>query len=326
MKIVVTGSAGLVGSNIVRTLLNSGDTVTAMVHRDRRALEGLDVTIAAGDIEDVDSLRGVFAGVDAVVHSAGYVSIRKNEWDKLQRLNVHSTHNVAQACLDTGVKKLVYISSVHALKQEPLDEPLDENRDLALGSSFTPYDQSKAMAELEIQQAAQQGLHTIILRPTAVIGPHDYHPSALGKAIYYLSSGKWPAVVQGGFDWVDARDVGQGVCQALQLAPSGSHYLVTGTWTSVLELAERISAITGCFCPKIAFPLWTARLVVPVGDLVATRSRKEQVFTSATLGALDSNTHICRKKAEGGLGYSPRPLDETLRDTITWFKQNPPAL
>ena len=93
-----------------------------------------------------------------------------------------------------------------------------------------------------------------------------------------------------------------------------------------MELAERISAITGCFCPKIAFPLWTARLVLPVGDFIAIHSRKEQVFTSATLGALDSNIHICRKKAEDELGYSPRPLDETLRDTITWFTQNPPAL
>ncbi|MBP8857996.1 MAG: NAD-dependent epimerase/dehydratase family protein [Anaerolineaceae bacterium] len=215
MKIVVSGSAGLVGSNIVCTLLNNGDAVTAMVHRDRRALEGLDVTIAAGDIEDVDSLRVVFTGADAVIHSAGHVSIRKNEWDKLQRLNVQSTCNVAQACLDAGVKKLVYISSVLALELEPLDEPLDENRSLALGGRFTPYDRSKAMAELEIQQAAKQGLHTTILRPTAVIGLHDHHPSALGKAIYYLSRGKWPAVVQGGFDWVDARDVGQAVHQTL---------------------------------------------------------------------------------------------------------------
>lgn len=140
--------------------------------------------------------------------------------------------------------------------------------------------------------------------------PHDHHPLVIGKAVCYLSRGKLPAVAQGGFDWVDARDVGQGVRQALQLAPSGLHYLETGTWTSVLELAERISAITGCFRPRIAFPLWTAWLVVPVGDFVATHSRKEQVFTSATLGALDSNIHICRKKAEDELGYSPRPLDQ----------------
>ena len=147
-----------VGSNIVRTLLDGRDAVTTMDHRDRRALEGLDVTIAAGDIEDINSLESVFAGADAVVHSAGYVSIRKNEWDKLYRLN-ESTRNVARACLNGGVKKLVYISSVHALQQEPLDIPLDENRNLALDEQFTPYDRSKAvMDELEIQKATQQGL------------------------------------------------------------------------------------------------------------------------------------------------------------------------
>ncbi len=78
----------------------------------------------------------------------------------MQWLNVQSTRNIAQACLDAGGKKLVYISSVHALEQEPLDD----NRNLALGRGFTPYDRSKAMAEFEIQQAAKQGLHTTILR------------------------------------------------------------------------------------------------------------------------------------------------------------------
>lgn len=223
-------------------------------------------------------------------------------------------------------KKLVYISSVHALQQEPLDVPLDESRSLAEGERFTPYARSKAMAEIEIQKASVEGLHTIILRPTAVIGPYDYHPSALGKAVCLLSRGSWPVVVQGGFDWVDARDVGKAVQFALDHAPIGSHYLITGTWTSVLELAEQISSITGSFCPKIAFPLWMAKLAAPAGDFIASHSKKEQVFTSATLGALDSNTQICRKKAEKELGYKPRPLIETLLDTISWFQQNPPAL
>ena len=326
MKITVTGAAGLVGSNILRSLLEEGETVTAMVHRDRRALEGLGISACTGDIEDTSSLQQAFAGADAVVHSAGYVSIRGNEWDKLYRLNVLATRNVAKACLAAGVKKLVYISSVHALQQEPLDVPLDETRNLALGKGFTSYDRSKAMAEIEIQQAAKEGLHTSILRPTAVIGPHDHHPSALGKAVYLLSRGRWPAVVQGGFDWVDARDVGKAVHLALEHAPAGSDYLVTGTWTSILDLAERISTISGCFCPSIAIPLWMAKLVVPAGDFIASHSRKEQIFTSATLGALDSNTRICRVKAEKELGYQPRPLNETLSDTISWFQQNPPVL
>ncbi len=104
MKIVVTGAAGLVGSNIVRSLLETGETITAMVHHDRRALEGLNVFSITGDVEDPGSLQRAFDGADAVVHAAGFVSIRRNEWDKLHRLNVLATRNVTRACLASGVK------------------------------------------------------------------------------------------------------------------------------------------------------------------------------------------------------------------------------
>ncbi len=171
VNIVVTGASGLVGANIIRSLLESGENVTALVHQDKRALEGLSIRSLSGDIEDSISLQHAFRDADAVVHSAGFVSIRRNEWKKVYRLNVQATRNVGQACLTAGVKKLVYISSVHAQQQYPLDVPLDETRSLVKGKAFSPYDRSKAMAELALTAYASKGLHTIILRPTAVIGP-----------------------------------------------------------------------------------------------------------------------------------------------------------
>lgn len=326
MNIVVTGASGLVGANIIRNLLEYGENVTALVHRDKRALEGLSIRSLTGDIEDSISLQHAFRDADAVVHSAGFVSIRRNEWKKVYRLNVQATRNVAQACLASGVKKLVYISSVHAQQQHPLNIPLDETRPLVKGKSFSPYDRSKAMAEMALTAYATKGLHAIILRPTAVIGPHDYRPSALGKSVYLLSRGRWPAVVTGGFDWVDARDVGKAVKLALQYAPANSQYLISGTWTSVLELARRISSITHCFCPKIAFPLWLAECATPLGDLAASISTSEQVFTSVSMDALRSNPVILHQKAEKELGYTPRPLDETLHDTIAWFQKHIPTM
>ncbi len=322
MIVAVTGASGLVGANIVRSLLDAGISVRTLVHHNQQAIAGLNVETVQADIENLQSLIHAFRGVDAVVHAAGHVSLRRGDWDKVYRLNVLATRYVAQACLAASVPRLIHISSVHAHQQYPLEIPLDENRPLALDHQFSPYDRSKAMAELEITLAAQSGLNTTILKPTAVIGPHDYRPTALGKAIWMLGRGKWPVVIEGGFDWVDGRDVGKAVCLALNHAPPNAQYLITGTWTSVLDLADRISQITHGFCPKIAFPFWLARIATPAADLAADIFHFEPVFTSVSLDALRSNHHIVRLKAEKELGYFPRSLDDTLLDTLEWFRQH----
>lgn len=319
--IAITGASGLVGGNLVRELLAQGQSVQALIHHDRRALEGLDVETVSADLTDPQSLERAFNGVQTVYHLASSISIRMDNWEHLERVNVGGTRNVIEACLQCGVRKLVYFSSIHAYRQEPLDQPMDEDRPLLTGEHIPPYERSKAAAEMLVRQAAQSGLTTVIIIPTAIIGPYDFRPSYLGQALQLLAKGHIPALVRGGYDWVDVRDVVRGTIQAEQLGESGSRYILSGQWRSLRELARVVSDISGRPAPLLTVPIWLADLFQPVMAGLAHLNGSQPLYTRVMLGAMRSNRHISHALATRDLGYVPRPFEETLKDTLAWFTQ-----
>ena len=171
---VVTGASGHVGANLVRALLAQGRPTRTLLHLDRQAIEGLDVEIIEGDICDLESLCVAFDGADVVYHLAANISLLMDEWPLLELVNVIGTRNVVEACLRSGVRRLVHFSSSHALVQEPMDIPVDESHPLVESQGCPPYDRSKAAGEKAVCKGIERGLDAIIIYPTAIIGPHDY--------------------------------------------------------------------------------------------------------------------------------------------------------
>ncbi|MBN1976070.1 MAG: NAD-dependent epimerase/dehydratase family protein [Anaerolineae bacterium] len=319
MLVAVTGAAGHAGNNLVRALLAQGRRVRALVHRDRRALEGLDVEIVEGDIRDLDSLRRALGGVKVVYHTAAYISLSTDEWPLLEAINVFGTRNVVEACLHCKVRRLVHFGSVHALVQKPLDVPLDESRSLATSRRYPPYDRSKALGEMEVREGIKRGLDAVIVYPTGMIGPYDFRPSHLGQVLLALCEKRLPALVAGGFDWVDVRDVVAGALEAEKHAPIGGGYLLPGRWASMRELAAMVQEITWTRPPRLVFPQWMARLGVPFGARFTRLDGEHPLYTPVSLRALRSNRVVSRERAARDLGYHPRPLQETLVDTLQWF-------
>jgi dihydroflavonol-4-reductase len=320
MTAVITGASGHVGANLVRALIEQGRRPRCLVHVDRRALEGLDVELVTGSIDNVDALCRAFDGAGVVFHLAACISLSgRNDWPRVEAINVVGTRNVIEACRRAGVHRLVYFSSIHALKQAPLEQPVDESRPLVESRRCPPYDRSKAAAELEMRRAIEAGLDAVIIYPTAIIGPHDYQPSYLGRAILAMARDRLPAIVTGGFDWVDVRDVVAGALNAEKQAPPGSRYLLSGHWLSMCEMAARIREYMGSKNKKPVCPLWLARLGAPVVEALGRRHGQEPLYTGTSLRALRSNRRISHGKAARELGYRPRPFQETLVDTLDWF-------
>ena len=230
MIVAVTGATGHIGVNLVRALLKEKRQVRALVHSNRQGLDGLDVELVQGDVGDPYSLYRAFAGADVVYHLAAIISLSMNDWPAVEAVNVIGTRNVVEACLKCGVRRLVHFSSVHALVQEPFHIPVDELRPLVDNQGCPPYDRSKAAGEREVRQGIEQGLDAVILNPTAVIGPYDYRLSHFGEALLAMARGKLPALVQGGFNWVDVRDVVAGAISAEERAPIGAKYLFSGNY------------------------------------------------------------------------------------------------
>jgi dihydroflavonol-4-reductase len=322
MTVVITGATGHIGANLVRALIDKGRPTRCLVHVNRQAIAGLDTEIIQGDVCDQESLCRAFRGAEVVYHLAANISLSMDDWPLLELVNVSGTRNVVEACLRAGVRRLVHFSSIHALVQEPLSTPVDESRPLVESRRCPPYDRSKAAAEKEVQRGMERGLDAVIINPTAIIGPHDYQLSYFGEALLALAQRKLPALVTGGFDWVDVRDVVEGSLRAEERAPSGARYLLSGHWVSLCDLAAMVAEIMGVSVPRFVCPRWLAGVGAPVVTAFDRRRGKRPLYTSVSLRVLKSNRNISHQRATGELGYQPRPFRETLVDTLRWFEEN----
>jgi dihydroflavonol-4-reductase len=320
--IAITGASGLVGGNLVRALLAQGRPVRALVHHDRRALDGLELETISADLTDPASLDRAFEGAEVVYHLASSISIRMDNWNELERVNVTGTQNVVDACLRCAAGKLIYFSSIHAYRQKPFDLPLDEDRPLLTDGRIPPYERSKATAERIARQAPDRGLATVIIIPTAILGPYDFRPSYFGQALGLLARGRIPALVQGGYDWVDVRDVVAGAMQAERQGRSGGRYILSSHWRSLRDVAHITAKITGGSVPRFVVPIWLAQLFQPLMAELAQLHRSQPLYTKAMLQALRSNRRISHTRATRELGYTPRPFEQTLKDTLDWFAEH----
>jgi dihydroflavonol-4-reductase len=317
--VVVTGASGHTGANLVRKLSAEGERVRALVHRDKRAFSGLDIETVAGDILDSDSLNQVFRGASVVYHLAVHISISRRDDEQAARINIEGTRNVISACREAGVEKLIHFSSIHALSREPRDEVIDEDRPLA-GTDAPVYDRSKAEAERIVIEAAENGVDAVIVIPTAMLGPWDFKPSYMGRFLIALTQGEFKSLVQGGFDWVDVRDVVAGALAAANIGKSGERYLLSGHWLSVKDIAALVGELSGSKAPGLVAPLWLAQMGLPFVGIWSQLKQTQPLYTRESLQALQNHRFISHEKATLTLGYNPRPLRDTLRDALDWYK------
>lgn len=320
-KIAVIGASGLIGNNLCRALLQKGESeVKALVHIHSNSLERLNVEKVRGDILDAAGLRKFLEGVDVVFHAAGKISIDGDKDGSVRSVNVTGTKNVVEASLAAGVQRLVYFSSIHALQQQP-EEMLDENREL-VGEKGFHHDVAKSDAEKEVIKGIGQGLDAVILNPTAAIGPFDFQPSLMGQGLIALYNRKIPTLIDGGFDWIDVRDIARAAIAAMDKGKSGDRYVISGMWKTVKELALLVQEITGKTAPKFTSPHWLARMGIPFVKAYSFITHTPMLYTNETLEVLvRCNRNISSLKARRELGFYPRPLAETLKDTFDWYKR-----
>jgi len=320
-KVAVTGASGHIGANLVRELLGRGYEVVALVRQSHLALDGLDIQRVEGDVLDVQSLRWAFRGVEHVYHLAAWISIRQGDREKLEKVNVEGTRNVLRACREEGVGTLVHFSSIHALDQHPLDQPVTEDNPLAdeHGARLPDYDLSKAHADRLVRVNDCTSLATRIIYPTAVFGPNDFKLSLFGQAITRLAHGKLPALVAGGFDWVDARDVAWGAVEAAEKGADGDRFMLSGHYLGMPEVAAVIADLSGVRAPRFTCPAWLAGTFAPLMTGWAKISGQTPLYTRDSLAALKANKVMSHARASRELAYHPRPFRESMADTLRFY-------
>jgi dihydroflavonol-4-reductase len=318
---LVTGAAGHLGNNVVRALLARGRKVRVLVHSESRFLDGLDVEKRGGDILDRASLDHVFDDVEVVYHFAAKVTIIPSEGPSATRTNTLGPKNVVDACLAHRVRRLVHCSSVHALTPGGSNGVTDERCAPNLDPRAPAYDRSKAAGEAEVRAGIARGLDAVIVNPTGVMGPHDYAPHLAGRALIDMYLGKLPMNVASGFNWVDARDVAAGALAAEANGRTGENYLLSGQWAAMPDVAVIMERATGRRGPRLVAPLWLAKLGLPFIAAFAKLSGSQPLYTGPSLRALTEHRRCDNAKARRELGFSPRPLAETIVDTYAFYAQ-----
>jgi dihydroflavonol-4-reductase len=235
----------------------------------------------------------------------------------VKRINVDGVRNVATAALEAGVKRMVHFSSCHAfdLRRANVDETCPRP-----GPDHPAYDRSKAAGEAALREIIAQGLDAVIVNPSGVIGPLDFKPSRMGQAFLDLKSGRLPSMLQGGFDFVDVRDVVASAFAAEQKGQTGHNYLLGGGWRPLPELLGAAALASGARLPRFTSPMWLAERGAPFLTTWAQLTGAEPLYTREALHALKSPPDLLDcGKAVAELGHSVRPLEQTLRDVYTSF-------
>lgn len=319
---LVTGATGHIGNVLVRRLIERGEKVRALLlpNESRESIQGLEIEAVEGDVLNEDSLYKSMHDVKGVFHLAGVISIMPGSDDVVRKVNVEGTRNILRVAKEMNVGKFVYASSIHAIKR--LEEGIiDETLPYDPNNPYGEYDRAKAEATLEVQQAAQAGLEAVITCPTGVIGPYDYRGSLMGGVIHEAAESRPTLYVDGAYDFVDVRDVADGLIAAAEKGKRGESYILSGHKISVRYLLETVREITGkrFFTMKIPFDLAKfAALFTPMYYSVAKVNPR---FTPYALEVLRSNANISHDKATRELGYRPRALYETIRDAVKWFSE-----
>jgi nucleoside-diphosphate-sugar epimerase len=320
MRVFLTGGTGFIGGHIARLLRERGDEVRVLVRDPAKgaALEAIGCELVKGDLADEAAMTRGLEGSDAFIHNAAIyeVGIPAAEHQRMYEANVRGTERALGAALAAGTPKVVYVSTVGAFgntHREIVDESYEHP-----GREFTSYyEETKYEAHRIAQRMiAEQGLPCVIVQPGGVYGPDDH--SAIGQQINQFLAGKMPMIAfpDLGMNMVHVEDVAAGILLALDRGKTGEAYVLGGEITTMRELIDAVGRVADKKPPKRAMPTPMLKALTPVGGLVG-KVMGQPPNLRELISSADGVTFWAKHdKAMAELGYSPRGLDQGLRDTL----------
>ncbi len=322
---IITGAAGHLGSTILRRLQNTDCHVTALIlPREQPVVAGENIRYVRGDVCRPETLDALFdpgdAGDTAVIHAAGLVSISRWADERMYEVNVEGTRNMLRVSGEKGVGRFVYVSSVHAIPELPGGAVMSEVERFSADAVDDGYAKTKALASQLALDCAAEGLPAMVVHPSGIIGPYDDGHNHLVQLVRDYMEGRMSVCVKGGYDFADVRDVARGCLLAAEKGRAGQCYILSGQYLSVRELLCRAGELRGKRPPRMV-PMALARLAAPLIEGWAKRRGKRPLYTRYSLYALTSNSRFSNQKARSELGYCPRSIDETIRDTVRWLEK-----
>ena len=321
--VFVTGSAGHVGANLVRRLLDDGIRVRVLLrHEDNNeGLEGLDVERTFADIRDLRATRRALEGCRGVYHVAAKIStIDGNRAHRREvfECNVVGTRNVLQAAREAEAGRVVVTGSFSAVGYD-LDDPSSPSNETMMFYPMErtmPYERSKSLVEQECWRAAAVGQDVVVATCCAVVGGADYFPSRLGRTLCDYTNRKLRAYVDGGFEFVAARDIVEGHLLCMRHGHSGEKYIFSSEYKTISEILDLFEEVSGVPRPRRRMPVPVMLVFSEVASFYLSRFHPDfpQRFTPGAIRLLKKRLHADTGKARRELGYRPTSIRAAVHE------------
>lgn len=328
----VTGATGLLGNNLVRELVRQGVQVKALVRSldkgEQQFAGSAGVELVLGDMADVPAFAAALQGCDVVFHTAAF--FRDNykggrHWQQLKRINVDGTESLIERAYAAGIRRFVQTSSIGVLNGAP-GTPIDETCLRELGDADDYY-RSKILADQAVLRflALHPDMHASLVLPGWMWGPADIGPTSSGQFVNDLVLGKLPGLVPGSFSVVDARDVAQAHIAAAMRGRRAERYLAAGRHMTMRELVPVLGRIANVKTPTRDLPLPLLYTLAAAQEIYARLSGRPILLSLATVRLMvkeAGRSHFDHAKSERELALKFRPLEQTVGDTVAWYRSH----
>lgn len=312
--ILVTGATGFLGSFICRKLLKEQLDFIAL-KRSNSSLSLLEdvkdqIIWHEGDITQIDTIDAILEKVDIVIHAAAVVSFHSSDYEKMSRVNVEGTKMLVNSCLRSGIKKIIFVSSVAALGRDKTKSEVDESNKWQESKYNTYYGESKYLAELEVWRGHVEGLDAVVVNPSVILGPGDWNNSS--SAIFKYVWDEKPFYTQGYINYVDVRDVTDIIYKLLNSDITGQRFIVNAGKVTFKEMFDQIAQRFNKKPPAIK----ASQLLVKIGLFIEWLkyifTGKKPLITRETARVGKTQIYFDNTKVVNELNHTFVPLDETL--------------
>lgn len=320
--ILITGGTGFLGRELIHQLLSDGRKVRVLNRTDDKlsALQPFlkDIEIVQGDLLDVSSLESAMSGISEVYHCAGFSGFLRSDYQKLMKVNVEGTANVVNAMLHSGVRKLIFVSSIYAYSAAP-GKTITEESKWESTRWDTKYGLSKMLAEREVWRGQEEGLQTIIVQPGVILGPDVREEAAINAVIQAIDKG-FPFYFEGQKAYVDVRDVAKVMIELMDKEVYGQKFIVVAEHLSTKLLLEEIALAKGKVAPGRKMPSGLAPLLAIADMLISFfTGRKRRLALENIRISLQSFSYSNQKLIQT-LDFKFIPLRETIQHVVARYR------
>ena len=325
MKILVTGPDGVLGSNLVRELLNRNHTVSVFLLEGTKSptLEGLPITSYYGNILKTESLDAPFEGAEIVIHCAAATDVYPARNKFVNTVNIDGSRNIVQACLKHSIKRLIYVGTANSFSFGTSKDKLGvEDTPYASLRYGMDYMDSKRYAQDVVMEAVKNdGLPAVIVNPTFMIGPYDSKPSS-GKMILALHKGKVPGYTQGGKNYVAVKDVATAIANAIEKGRIGQCYILGNENLTYKEAFDKLANAIGAKPPKMKMANTVVKFYGAFSSLLAKIFGYTPSVTKEMAVISCDHHYYSSEKAQKELDLPQTPIEIAAKECFEWLKEN----